>query len=293
MILNSFLLAIAAMIWGAGFIATKWTLLDYGAYWSNGFRFILATIIISPYLIYKFKKRPLDFYKWPMLAGLILYLSMQAQTIGLETTTAAKSGFITTFYAFFTPIILMVFKRYRYQKTFWSLLFMSLMGVACLCDLHFASLVIGDMWTLTCAILFSLHILIADKIANNYDPIEFNGIQNLFVALFSIAPAFYFEGTPTLPMVSMTHLLTPSSLSGFIILALFSSNIAFSIQVYAQKTIPAHIVGLIFLLESLFATLFGYLFLNEKLTLLNIFGCVLILFSIGLIPKFGRLRSKK
>ena len=291
MITKSILLSFAAMIWGAGFIATKWTFSDYGAYWSNSLRFIFATILISPFLIYKFKKRKLSFYKWPFLTAVILYLSMQTQTIGLETTTAAKSGFITTFYAFFTPITLMILHKYRYQKAFWLLLIKSLIGVALLCDLSFDKITIGDIWTLICALFFSFHILITDRIANDYHPIEFNGLQNLFVAMISIPFALYFEGAPKLPVMNLETLTSASSFSGFIILALFSSNIAFSIQVYAQKTIPAHVVGLIFLLESLFATLFGYLFLDEPITILNLIGCFLILTSLALIPKYGKVIS--
>ncbi len=143
MILNSILLSTAAMIWGAGFIATKWTLIDYGPYWSNSIRFIVATIFILPFLTFKLKKRSLSFYTWPFLCSVVLYFSMQTQTIGLNYTTAAKSGFITTFYAFFTPIILMFTKGIRYQKSYWPLLLISIFGIALLCVLDFFSVYEG------------------------------------------------------------------------------------------------------------------------------------------------------
>jgi drug/metabolite transporter (DMT)-like permease len=290
MMSKTLLLTFAAMIWGAGFIATKWTLHDYGPYWSNGLRFVFAGIIILPFLIFKFKKiRKIEFYWWPFLCSIILFLSMQAQTIGLKYTSTAKSGFITALYAFFVPIILMFTKKYRYKIRFWFLLFLCLSGIALLCNLDFENFNNGDLWTLACAFLFAWHIVITDKIANDYNPVELNGYQCVFVALISVPISFAMEGGPNLtPLLMLDTLLEPSSLSGFIILGLFSSNIAFSIQAYAQKSIPAHIVALIFLLESIFAAIFGYLLLNEKLTPLAVTGCALVVFSLALVPKLGK-----
>jgi drug/metabolite transporter (DMT)-like permease len=294
MIANGFLLALAAMIWGAGFIATKWTLVDYGPYWSNSIRFIVAAIFIFPLLMAKFtfKARSWKFYAWPFVCSIILYFSMQTQTIGLNYTTAAKSGFITTFYAFFTPILLMIFRGVRYQKTYWFLLGLSLFGIALLCDLEFAGFNQGDAWTLVCAVLFAIHILLTSKITKDYNSFELNGYQCFFVAMISIPFAFLMEGPINLePILRAENFTYSGPLMGFIVLGIFSSNIAFTIQAHAQKTIPPHIVGLIFLLESIFAAVLGYYFLNEKLTTMNIAGCFLVLFSLSLIPRFGRIKS--
>ena len=88
-------------------------------------------------------------------------------------------------------------------------------------------------------------------------------------------------------------LWTASSLSGLLFLSFFSSIVAFSIQVHAQKSLPPHIVGLIFLLESPFAALFGYLFLQEKLNIQNIIGGGLVMVAGGLLPFFEMQRKKK
>jgi drug/metabolite transporter (DMT)-like permease len=75
---------------------------------------------------------------------------------------------------------------------------------------------------------------------------------------------------------------------GMFFLSIISSLIAYSIQIHSQKKIPPHIAGLIFLSESPFAALFGFIFLNEKLNLINIFGAILILLSVLLVPILGR-----
>jgi drug/metabolite transporter (DMT)-like permease len=60
--------------------------------------------------------------------------------------------------------------------------------------------------------------------------------------------------------------------------------VAFTLQIVSQKKMPSHIVSMIFLLESPFAAFFGYQFLGETLSGLNLMGCALILISVGLIP---------
>lgn len=292
-IINSFLLTIAAMIWGAGFIGTKWTFTDYGPYWSNTIRFILASLFILPFLFYKFKRnRGFQFYKAPLLCSVLLFLGMITQTIGLKYTTVSKSGFLTTFYAFFTPIILMMLYRYRYQKTFWPLLATSLFGIFMLCDMSFNHFNIGDFWTLVCAFIFSFHIILIGNIANNYNAIELNGMQCVGVMFLSIPCAFYFEGVPDLGPALVLDFKPGSTLLGFIILGIFSSNIAFSIQAHAQKFIPPHFVSLLFLFESVFAALLGNIFLGEKLSALNFFGCLVVLTSVSLVPFYGRRISR-
>ena len=239
MILSSSLLILAAMIWGGGFIATKWTFAAFGPYWSNSIRFVIASLFILPFLIYRFKlNRDLKFYLWPFICAIVLYFSMQTQTIGLKYTTVAKSGFITTLYAFFTPMILMLIERHRYQKSYWFLLKLCLIGIALLCDLKLDNFNQGDAWTLACAFLFAFQIIITDKITSNYNSVELNGYICLFVSLISLPFAYLMEGVPNLaPILTTENFFANSPLFGFIILGIFSSNIAFSIQAYAQKTI--------------------------------------------------------
>jgi drug/metabolite transporter (DMT)-like permease len=53
MIFNFLLLAFAMMIWGLGFIATRWALTGLDPYWTIALRFLLAGSLGLPFLIYK------------------------------------------------------------------------------------------------------------------------------------------------------------------------------------------------------------------------------------------------
>ncbi|MCP4912895.1 MAG: DMT family transporter [Oligoflexia bacterium] len=293
------LLILATFIWGAGFVGTRWTLIDFGPVWSNGLRFVFAAIFgifITLFLSTK-RKIPLKelFYSRNALyCGATLWLALQLQTIGIGLTTLSKSGFLTTFYALFTPIICLVWFKQTFRKSFWALLGLSLIGVAFLCELEFSNINTGDLFILMSALFFSFHIILIDRFCSEVDSFVFNLQQIYIVALISIPFGFIFEGIPNISVLtSVKALQLGSSLWGFIILSIFSSIIAFSIQVYAQKGIKAHIVGMVFLMESVFSSFFGYLLFNEKLSPLMIFGCVLILIAVGLIPVVLRPKREK
>ena len=144
----------------------------------------------------------------------------------------------------------------------------------------------GDLYTLICAIFGALHIIYVGKIANQItSPVEFNFLQNFFVAIMSIIIAFVMKGSVDLSvLIDPTHKV----LLGLLYLGIFSSMISFTAQIVAQKKIPDHIAGLIFLMEAPFAALFGYLVFNEVLTTLNLLGAFVILVSVLLVPVLGR-----
>lgn len=287
-----FYLIFAAAIWGFGFIGTKWTLVSYSAIWSNAIRFIFAGLISLPFLIYKRTyKKDWEFFKPVIIASTVLFISFHFQTLGLQYTTAAKSGFITALYALFSPIIMMVVFKSRYRKTFWLLIFTALFGILCLCNLEVSSFNIGDFYTVLCAFFFAVHIIYIGHIAKNYNAVEFNLLSCFFMGVIAPAYALLTEGQVSLLPLFSSSINMGSILLGFIMVSIFSSLVAFSIQTEAQKHIPSHVVGVIFLLESVFAAYFGYTFLKESLTMLNIFGGGVILICVALIPRFSQSKS--
>ena len=73
--------------------------------------------------------------------------------------------------------------------------------------------------------------------------------------------------------------LQPLAISGLLFNAIVVSILAFWIQVRAQGAISPSVISLLFLLESPFAALFGYLCLGETLNPPQFLGGFLILLS--------------
>lgn len=287
---NFFLLLFACMIWGAGFAATRLTLLDYSPLWSNSLRFLFAGAIAAPYLLLKSK---IHNKLTPLLCAIFLLAGLQLQTYGIKYTTLAKSGFLTTFYAIFTPVIAYFLYRTKMKISYIALVCVAIFGIALLCDLDFSKFNKGDGLTLLSAFFFSLHILAVDKFGKHENSFDFNLVQCLYIGIIGVSIGVFVEGFPDLTMIfHSTRPFFESSLFGFIVLAIFSSIIAFSIQVYAQKSLPPHIVSFTFLSEAVFSAFFGHLFFNEKLGGTELLGAGIILLSVSLIPLVLRNKVK-
>ena len=287
MIANILLLIFSTSIWGFGFVATRWTFSVYDPFWSNALRFSIAGLLSLPYLFYKKSFwRKNNILKKAMISSIFLLGTLLFQTLGLNTTTVAKSGFITTLYSLFIPLTTMALTGKKYRGTFWLLILMALVGMALMCNLEFKDLNGGDFLTLLCSLCAAFHIMYIGRVASSIDsPIEFNFLQNFFVAIFSILIAVIFKGRVDLKPLMDLH---SAATRGLLFLGIISSMVAFTIQVVAQKKIPAHIAGLIFLMESPFAALFGFLVFREILSPLNILGAALIMLSVILVPVLGR-----
>lgn len=296
---NALLLLLATILWGFGFVTSRWVLVDYSPLVANSLRYILAALLAFPGLmVFRSYKRGTRYFRLSFIAATILYLSMFLQIEGLKYTTVAKNGFITVLYALFTPLIARLIYRTKQGLHFWPLLMMAILGIFLMCDMSFESVNWGDFLTALCALLFSFHILYLDRIARFVpSALEFNlaqcfwmgGMGLLTLLLSNEVWSFEQFFKPSI----MENLTQASSLSGLIFLSFFSSIVAFSIQVHAQKSLSPHIVGLIFLLESPFAAIFGLWFLNEQLTFTNMVGAALVMFAVGLLPYIERRKKIK
>jgi drug/metabolite transporter (DMT)-like permease len=288
-IFNILLLTLACAIWGMGFVGTRWTLTDYSPLWSNSLRFVFAGALALIFIIiYRFFVR----HPFPtphggvIITGTLLLISLGLQTMGIEKTTLAKSGFLTTLYAVFTPLLLLVFKRKILSLGYWINLMLAQLGIALLCDLSLSNFNEGDFYITLSAVGFSLQILALDHYVKNADAFLYNCWQCFYMGVMGFFYGWAQEGLPQLSQAfHVTSLGTPSPFWGFIILAFFSSIIAFGIQAKVQKSLSPQVVSVIFLMESLFAAFFGYLFFHEKLSILNLAGCILILWSVYRIGK--------
>jgi drug/metabolite transporter (DMT)-like permease len=269
----------ATAIWGAGFMGTRWTMDIYSPVWSHSLRFIFAGLIISPFVFINMKKVN---WKTATILSVLLFIGLILQTYGIKYTTLAKSGFITTFYALFTPVILGLYLKKKFTKGYWSLVGVALFGMALLCELQWSGFNIGDAYTLASALFFSLHIIAVDVLAKDEPPILINFVQCFIMGIIGLTYGIIAEGLPDITYIIPTHENFNSLVFyGFIILSVFSSLVAFSIQMIAQKDIPPHVVSLVFLMESIFASILGYFAFDESLSVKAMIGAFFILASVA------------
>lgn len=269
-------LIFAGALWGFGFVATCWALVDFTPAETLLYRFLIAfgvgeffrlTITRKSFSLPKSKELYIA-----LISGLILGSMLLVQTIGLSYTTATKSGFITTLYVILVPIIQHLIFKIKTTWLFYFYVVIALTGTWLLVGGDISDLNQGDLWTLLCSVIAAAHILYVGYASPQIeDSFRFNNFQSLG-CLALIIPF----------CLTQNHIntsATPLAWGGIIFLGVGSSIIAFLIQIRSQKILPPTTASMLFLLESPFAFIFGWLLLNESLSLISMFGGFLILLS--------------
>jgi drug/metabolite transporter (DMT)-like permease len=272
------LLLIVASIWGATFPlvknATNVTAGGVPTYWFLAARFSLAALILAP-LLWRRRAR-LKSATWAagMLLGLFLFLGYAFQTIGLGLTTSSKAGFITGLGVVLVPAIALVWLKIRPRPVVWLGVGLALLGLGFLSvDGGVTALVWGDFLVLLGAVAFALHMVGISRFGETHDTTLLAVIQIGTSALLSWGMHL---GTESLPAQvdwwgGAAHVWVAVLICG-----LFATALAFLLMNVLQPfTTPAH-AALIYTTEPIWAAVFSFLLLGERLTTAGYVGALLI-----------------
>jgi drug/metabolite transporter (DMT)-like permease len=259
--------------WGFSFIVMKDAIQRQSV---NNFlftRFTLAVIVmilIRPQTIKLFNK---DLLQRGGLAGIFLGLGYIAQTLGLERTGAAITGFITGLYVVLTPLIASFVLKEKITKFTWLCIAVATFGLGLLSIRGF-SVGIGEMFVLASAVLFAAHIIALSKWSSGRDVYAMTVIQlSMCAILAGLASAI--EGYSLPP---------DSGVWGVVIFtAVFATAVAFIVQTWSQAHMSATKVAVILTMEVVFAALFAIVIGGERLTVQTAIGGILVVVAMYLI----------
>ena len=259
--------------WGLSFVVMKDAIQRQSV---NNFlftRFTLAVIVmilIRPQTIKLFNK---DLLQRGGLAGIFLGLGYIAQTLGLERTGAAITGFITGLYVVLTPLIASFVLKEKITKFTWFCIAVATFGLGLLSIRGF-SVGIGEMFVLASAVLFAAHIIALSKWSSGRDVYAMTVIQlTLCAILAGLASAV--EGYSLPPDRGVWSVV--------IFTAVFATAVAFIVQTWSQAHMSATKVAVILTMEVVFAALFAILLGGERLTIQTAVGGILVVVAMYLI----------
>lgn len=284
----SFLLVLTAVIWGAAFVAQSAGMEYVGPFTFNGTRCFIGALVLWPCAVIMDKKEGV-LTRWKdrnlvlggLICGVLLFLATTSQQIGIMTSSAGKSGFITALYIVLVPVFSLALRK-KPGKMIWVSVILALVGMYFLCIDGKMELKIGDLWLLSCAALFALQILAVDKFAPDMDVIKLSCYQFMVSGVLSLIPLILEK-----PVVSdVLDCWLPILYAG-----VMSSGIAYTLQMEAQKRVKPTVASLIMCLESVFSALFGFLILHEKLSVRELIGCAIMFVAVILVQL--PIKSKK
>jgi drug/metabolite transporter (DMT)-like permease len=232
-------------------------------------RFSLAAVamfVLRPKVSSRFKAGDI---KIGLALGVILAFGYITQTIGLELTTAATSGFLTGLYVIFTPVLAWLIYRRKISKKLAFGALLSAIGLAVFSgaasSLEFQ---IGQLWLVACAVLYGLHILLLGKYGHGRNAYRFAMVQIAAVAIICWGFALT-DGYQPPP--------TSDVWVAIIFTAVLSTAAAFWIQTWAQTLMDASRAALIMTSEVVFTALIAIAAGQEPVTVAVTVGGALML----------------
>lgn len=276
---------LAALIWGTAFVAQS-----VGADYVEPFTFnaaraavaFLFLLVLCPLLRALRRDQPAaearpasrrDLAVGGICCGAALTVATNLQQKGLETTTSGKAGFITALYIVIVPILGILLKK-KAPRTIWISVALAVAGLYCLCITEAFTVTGGDFYILLCALCFSVHIMVIDYFTQKVDGVALSCVQFLVVAVLSAAGMLAVE-SPS--WAALRVCAWP-----ILYVGIFSSGVAYTLQILAQKDSNPTVVSLLLSLESVFATLSGAVILHDRMSGKEYFGCVLMLAAVVL-----------
>ncbi|CAB4560337.1 MAG: EamA family transporter [Actinobacteria bacterium] len=256
-----------AITWGAAFVLMKDAIQDQPFYDFLATRFTLAVLVMVA-----FRPRVLRAIDGPTLKhgvvlGTLLAGGYITQTIGLELTTAAITGFITGLYVVLTPLIgwLMFGNKINKQLVvgialaFIALGFLTLNGFA---------IDVNQLWVVLCAILFAGHIVGLSVWSPGKDVYALTLVQLALVAIYSWAGALM-DGSYDAPV-------NGDGWFAIVFTAVFSTAVAFLVQTWAQSIMDPSRVAIFLTTEVLWTAVIAVLVGQEVLGLKTVLGGALM-----------------
>ncbi len=292
-------LLIMTIIWGGTFVIVKESLNDISSMLFIASRFSIASVIL--FFILRIKK--ISFHKKSFLPGLILGIFLFGgfffQTIGLKITTATKSGFLTGVLIVFIPLVQILVEKKFPSKGAWigtSLVFVGIIflssGGTSIDNFLFElgkGFNIGDIFTLICALLFAFQVVLIDVYTPKYEFWNLLLVQLSTVAVLSLIASLFFSG---LGVESFHIELTKYLIFGILYTSLLATLINIGLQTRFQKMVPPTIAGIIYSFEPIFAAIFAYFLLGEKITNFGLLGSFLIFCGLISAEAFDKSLKK-
>jgi len=266
------LISVAA-IWGAAFVLMKPAIEKQPIFDFLASRFTIAVVIMILVRPSVLKLIRGEIIRFGVLLGLILGAGYITQTIALQETTAAITGFLTGLYVVLTPLFAWLAIRQKIARKVWAGVALATAGLA-LISITGVSIEIGQIWGVICAILFAAHIVGLGSWSPGRDAYALTVVQ------LAAAGALCWIGA-----LGDGFQAPPSEDVWFAVLftAVLATALAFFVQTWAQGIMDSSRVAIILTSEVVFAAAISVAVGQEVLTLKTLAGGALMVAAMLLV----------
>ena len=307
---------LAALIWGTAFVAQDMCADVIDTFSFNAVRSYIAVVVLlviifisgklnkdKPQLSEAEKKRGRrDLIVGGVCCGTALAVASNFQQAGITAgTDAGKAGFITALYVVLVPVFGLFFKR-KVNLPTWIAVVLSVIALYLLCIKGDFSLAPGDLLILVCAVCFAIHILVIDHFTATVDGLKLSCVQFLVAAVWAtlakvVCAILGVNGIGDVSVATSIFAVPDwqgilSCILPILYVGVFSSGVAYTLQILAQKDSNPTVVTILLSLESVFAVISGAIILHQQMTVREYIGCV-IMFAAVILAQIPNPFEKK
>ncbi|MCS6837712.1 MAG: DMT family transporter [Bdellovibrionaceae bacterium] len=289
-------LTLACIFWAWGFIATKLLVSSLSPGEITLVRFFLSFVIAIVIIAPNFNRKYLSS---SLLPGSLLAATIIAQIESLKHTEATKVAFITGLYVLVVPLLnVIIGNRFPLTLNYILSLILAMIGTILLnINTQFSwGWGLGETLALISCFAAAAHIVAIERVvSNNQSTMQLNAWSFFWVSLIAgIWFIFEIQSNPsqttfffTSIKANLVHLKDDSALPTHLIrnlglllsLVIFSTIIAFALQIRNQKKLHSNLASIIFLLESPMTLFLAWFVLGEQFRPLQLIGMSLIFFG--------------
>jgi len=276
------LMLIASLIWGTAFVSQATGMGAIGPFTFSFSRFFFATITILPLALY-FERD--NFYKifsnskllgLSIATGFFLFLGMGLQQYALQISQISNVAFITTLYVPIVGIISRFVFKSQLHWIIWIAILLCVYGSYLLSSNQSVEIQRSDALIFVSAFCFAFHIILIDVFMKQFNsPFTYGSIQYFIVFLLSLLIAGTFEN-PTFNNISIEWF-------EILYTGILSAGLGYTLQIIAQHKASPAPAAIILSMEGVFATIAGWLLINQTLDLNKFLGCIAIFLGVIIV----------
>jgi drug/metabolite transporter (DMT)-like permease len=265
-------LVFVTMIWGSTFPLVQVAQRVLEPAQLIALRFVLSALVFAPWLL---KAQGLAIWRDGALLGVFLFATFVTQAIGITTVSPGRAAFITGLNVVLVPLLL-PFLRRRVPLVAFIGAGLAFAGIGVMSwDAGALQLSTGDVWVLGCAISYAVYVVLLEPFAHRHDAMQLTAVQLATVGVLGLIWAL-----PSLARGLPLEKFDAGLLGIIVYLAVIAVSLTTWLQTIVQRVMPAFQTAVIYSLEPVFAAIFSWWWIGERLNAQGFFGAALILLAM-------------
>ena len=242
------------------------------------YRMAIATAIILPFALYT-KKLKLESIKMLlpiMVCGILFASDIAVWNISIQNSTATQATLLTNLSPIWVGVFSLIFLNFRPRRSFWLGTVIALIGMAVFVGVDTIlnlQLDFAFFLGILSGVLYALYILVSKSVLEKLKVITFITYSMIFSTIFlliiNVAFGEQFFGFSNKAWISL------------FVQGIVCQLIAWLLISYSTQKMRATRVSLSLLSQAIFATILAAIFVNEKITSVQMIGSVIILAGIA------------